>query len=122
VSSNQLAGKLTPSRSLYGPPLLRCRPDRRLAAGLRHFPEQSADTPLEDDPQRPGNFEMRSTAEVYSMFERLQQQQQQQQTSQQRDGDDNTVDFREAAAEGGPSSDQPEDALRSGPLTGQALL
>jgi hypothetical protein len=62
---------------------------------------------------------MRSTAEVYELFERLQQQQQ---TSQQRDGDDNTVDFREAAADGGPSSEQPEDALRSGPLTGQTLL
>ena len=124
-SHNLQACSLQPSTCVPSPPghrvlpLLQCCPDRRHAAGLRHFPEQSADTPLEDDPQRPGSFEMRSTAEVYELFERLQQQQQ---TSQQRDGGENSVDFRKAAAFGGPSSDQPEDALRSGPLTGQALL
>lgn len=86
-------------------------------AGLRHFPEQATDTPLEDDPQRHGNFEMRSTAEVYELFERLQQQQQS--SRQQGGGDGGGVDLREAAADVGPAIDQAEEALqRSGPLTG----
>lgn len=88
-----------------------------IAAGLRHFPEQAVDTPPEEDPQRQGNFEMRSTAEVYELFERLQHQQL---SGGQRSGgsSDGAVDFREAAAGGGPALEQPEEALRAGPLTG----
>ena len=84
-----------------------------LAAGRRHIPEQEPGGARDEDAQR--GFDMRSTAEVYELFERLQQRQGQRGGG----GDDGTVEFRRDG-EGARPVDVPDEAvMRSGPLTGR---
>lgn len=77
--------------------------------GLRHFPEQTAGSSSDDDRQR--GFDMRSTAEVYEMFEKLQQRRGGKQ------GGGGGVERRDA--DGGQAPEEAGEVQRSGPQSGR---
>lgn len=84
--------------------------------GLRHFPEQTAGSSSDDDRQR--GFDMRSTAEVYELFEKLQQRQGGG-GSQHGGGGGGRAVVERRDASGGQALEEGDQVQRSGPLTGR---